>query len=428
MGYEKPSTKLTFYKAFFSAQWKFLIHTIVQCMSAKRTAWNDFSSSMASAIIYLAIVMINAQVDDLFSHNTKYTSSALTQKVFTNLRRIEDEVDNETCATLTKKVVNLEQDKIAQALEIIKLKWRVRKLEKKRRTKHLGLKRLRKDTDEAEPVEVKEVLEVVTAAKLMTEVVTTAAPITIDAQVTKASALRKRRGVIIQDPKETAAASVIMHTEVKPKDKRKGILIEEPKPLKRKAQIKQDKAFARQLEAELNANINWNEVIEQVKRKEKQDNEVMMYQALKRKPLTEAQARKNMMIYLKNMVGFKMNFFKGMTYSEIIPIFEKHYNSIQAFLEKGEEEREDEEEEELKRHLQIMVNDDGDVYTEATPLASKNFDREDLETLWKLVKERFKSTKPKNFSDDFLLNTFKIMFEKLNVEANVWKEQKTYMG
>nr|GFB28327.1 xylulose kinase-1 [Tanacetum cinerariifolium] len=25
MGYEKPSTKLTFYKAFFSSQWKFLI-------------------------------------------------------------------------------------------------------------------------------------------------------------------------------------------------------------------------------------------------------------------------------------------------------------------------------------------------------------------------------------------------------------------
>nr|GEU92767.1 putative ribonuclease H-like domain-containing protein [Tanacetum cinerariifolium] len=37
MGYEKPSTKLTFYKAFFLAQWKFLIHKIVQCMSAKKT-------------------------------------------------------------------------------------------------------------------------------------------------------------------------------------------------------------------------------------------------------------------------------------------------------------------------------------------------------------------------------------------------------
>nr|GFD00236.1 hypothetical protein [Tanacetum cinerariifolium] len=35
-----------------------------------------------------AQVMINAQVDDLSSHNAKYTSPALTQKVFTNIRRI----------------------------------------------------------------------------------------------------------------------------------------------------------------------------------------------------------------------------------------------------------------------------------------------------------------------------------------------------
>ncbi|GJZ71576.1 hypothetical protein Tco_0635427 [Tanacetum coccineum] len=35
IGYEKPSQKLTFYKAFFSPQWKFMIHTILQCLSAK---------------------------------------------------------------------------------------------------------------------------------------------------------------------------------------------------------------------------------------------------------------------------------------------------------------------------------------------------------------------------------------------------------
>nr|GEY83578.1 hypothetical protein [Tanacetum cinerariifolium] len=34
MRYEKPSTKLTFYKAFFSCQWKFLIHTILQCAAS----------------------------------------------------------------------------------------------------------------------------------------------------------------------------------------------------------------------------------------------------------------------------------------------------------------------------------------------------------------------------------------------------------
>nr|GEZ17610.1 hypothetical protein [Tanacetum cinerariifolium] len=29
MGYEKPSAKLTFYKAFFSSHWKFLSHTLL---------------------------------------------------------------------------------------------------------------------------------------------------------------------------------------------------------------------------------------------------------------------------------------------------------------------------------------------------------------------------------------------------------------
>ncbi|GJV00453.1 hypothetical protein Tco_1329723 [Tanacetum coccineum] len=50
MGYEKPSQKLTFYKAFFSPQWKFLIHTITQCLSAKSTAWNEFSSSTSEEV------------------------------------------------------------------------------------------------------------------------------------------------------------------------------------------------------------------------------------------------------------------------------------------------------------------------------------------------------------------------------------------
>nr|GEU66084.1 hypothetical protein [Tanacetum cinerariifolium] len=300
---------------------------------------------------------------------------------------------------------------------------------------HLDLQHAKKvlsmqDTDEAEPAKVEEVIEVVTAAKLMTEVVTTAATTIIAAQVPKASAPRRKRGVVIQDPKEIATAPVIVHFE--------------------------DEAFARQLEAELNANINWDDVMEQVKTREKQDNTIMRYQALKRKPITKAQARKNMMIYLKNMAGFKMDFFKGMTYNDIRPIFEKHYNSIKAFLEKGEKEIIKEGNKRKDESLnQANDDDDDDLFTEATPLALKvpvvdyqihheynkpyykiiradrthqlflsfitllkNFDREDLEMLWKLVQKRFQSSEPKNFSNDVLLNTLKIMFEKPNVEAS----------
>nr|GEX98015.1 hypothetical protein [Tanacetum cinerariifolium] len=121
MGYEKPSTKLTFYKAFFSNPCKFLIYTILLSLSAKRTSWNEFSSAMASAIIYLSTgrkfnfskfifnslvrnvdstikfymspyflqLLIRKQVGYLSTHTTKYASPTLTQKVFTNMRRVK---------------------------------------------------------------------------------------------------------------------------------------------------------------------------------------------------------------------------------------------------------------------------------------------------------------------------------------------------
>ncbi|GJU33038.1 hypothetical protein Tco_1176627 [Tanacetum coccineum] len=54
MGYEKLSEKLTFYKPYFSPQWKYLIHTILQCLSSKSTAWNEFGTNIASAVICLA--------------------------------------------------------------------------------------------------------------------------------------------------------------------------------------------------------------------------------------------------------------------------------------------------------------------------------------------------------------------------------------
>ncbi|GKB18557.1 putative ribonuclease H-like domain-containing protein [Tanacetum coccineum] len=54
MGYEQLSIKLTFQKGSFSPQWKFLIHIILHCISSKSTAWNEFSTNLASAVICLA--------------------------------------------------------------------------------------------------------------------------------------------------------------------------------------------------------------------------------------------------------------------------------------------------------------------------------------------------------------------------------------
>ncbi|GKC49787.1 hypothetical protein Tco_1072532 [Tanacetum coccineum] len=54
MGYEGEHNKITFQKALFSPQWKYLIHTILHCLSSKSTRWNEFSTNIASAIICLA--------------------------------------------------------------------------------------------------------------------------------------------------------------------------------------------------------------------------------------------------------------------------------------------------------------------------------------------------------------------------------------
>nr|GEZ30700.1 uncharacterized mitochondrial protein AtMg00810-like [Tanacetum cinerariifolium] len=52
-------------------------------------AWNVDSPSKFLMYQRFLQLMINPRVDDLSSHTTKYTSPALTQKVFANMRRID---------------------------------------------------------------------------------------------------------------------------------------------------------------------------------------------------------------------------------------------------------------------------------------------------------------------------------------------------
>nr|GEW78108.1 hypothetical protein [Tanacetum cinerariifolium] len=55
MGYNiLPNQKFSFQKGQFSHQWKYLIHTIMQCLSPKSTGFNEFSSSIATALVCLA--------------------------------------------------------------------------------------------------------------------------------------------------------------------------------------------------------------------------------------------------------------------------------------------------------------------------------------------------------------------------------------
>nr|GEY73689.1 hypothetical protein [Tanacetum cinerariifolium] len=502
-GYEKPSTKLTFYKAFFSSQWKFLIHTILQSMSAKRTSWNEFSSAMVSTVICLSIgrrfnfskyifeslvmnvdstskfymypwfiqLLIRNQLGDLSTYITKYSSLALTQKVFANMKRVEkgfsmDEtplfkvmlgvikeegaaeeqvpdvaVDDAVLMELILlfkemmfmnhlyhlllhllhhhnnlkifyqhliKVKHMEYDKVAQALEITKLKRRVKKLKKGNRVKGRMIDDLNKDDaaalmddkedekkeeevkddQEDEPAKVQVVVDVVTIAKLIIEVVTIASK-TVTATSTTISVAENK------DPEEES--TTIIPADTKSKDKGKGIMVEEPKHLKKKQQVEMDEEYARKLHKELNKDIGWDVAIEHVKQKAKEDPVI-------KERLEEEENR-------------------------AIQSINKTLAQNVAKRRKLNEEVED-----LKRHFEIVPDEDDDVYTEATPLARKlyvsfltllkNFNREDLESLWSLVKERFSTSKPNNFSDDFLLTTLRAMFERPNGQAHVWKNQR----
>ncbi|GJW89712.1 hypothetical protein Tco_0167265 [Tanacetum coccineum] len=120
MGYESNSNKLTFQKALFSPQWKYLIHTILYCLSSKSTSWNEFSTNIASAVICLANgqmfnfsklifdgmlrnldtntkkfliyprflqLFLNNQISLEEPFNDVYQTPAHTKKVFTNMKR-----------------------------------------------------------------------------------------------------------------------------------------------------------------------------------------------------------------------------------------------------------------------------------------------------------------------------------------------------
>ncbi|GJW88844.1 putative ribonuclease H-like domain-containing protein [Tanacetum coccineum] len=166
-------------------------------LSAKTAAWNEFSSAMASAIICLATnqkfnfskYIFDAMLGDMSHHKKIYVNPSHTKKIFAIMKREgndffgrvtplfatmmvqpnqEEGVDSGiptdshqtpiTTQPSTSKsqkqsrrkqrkdtaVLDLEKAKDAQAKEIVDLKKRVQKLERKKKSRTIGLKRLSK--------------------------------------------------------------------------------------------------------------------------------------------------------------------------------------------------------------------------------------------------------------------------------------------
>nr|GEV99934.1 uncharacterized mitochondrial protein AtMg00810-like [Tanacetum cinerariifolium] len=468
MGYEKPSTNLHFTKHSSEASGrrkfnfsKYIFDSMVR---------NVDSPTKFYMYPHFLQLIIRKQVGDLSTHTTKYTSSALTQKVFANMRRVGDadendenvnvgdvvegydsaahgevptvaeepsipsptpptpppqpshdihstsqrvETSNETMmddvSSQGRMIAEMDQDADVVLEDdkegrIAKSQTEIYKIDLDHANKVLSM-----HEDETEPAEVQEVVDVVTTAKIITEVVTAASEtvtaastniIVAEAQVhvatltaaparVTAGPSRRRKRVVIRDLQEESHTFVIILAETKSRDKGKGILVEEPKPLKKKQQIKQDEQYARELQAELNKNIDWDEAIDHVKRKAKEDSAIEEDEnrALKR---------------LNNTLAERATKRQKLD-EEIIELNNKPYYKI------------------------IRADDTHQLYVSFMSLL-RNFDREDLEALWSLVKERFSTTKPKNFSDDFLLFTLGAMFEKPNIHAQIWKNQRSVNG
>nr|GEZ83803.1 hypothetical protein [Tanacetum cinerariifolium] len=190
---------------------------------------------------------------------------------------------------------------------------------------------------------------------------------------------RRKKGVVIRDPKEELHTDTPAETTVK--NKGKGILIEDPKPMKKKDQIEMDVEYAKKLQEELEKEheeaykqIDWNAAFD--------------HKAAKRRKLSEeAQEADDLRGRL-----------------EIVVVIDNK-----------------------PRYKIIRADDTHQFYISFTTLL-KNFDREDLETLWRIVKDRFFTKKPTNFSDEYLLLTLKTMFRELDEQDAIWRNQKSIHG
>nr|GFA20108.1 hypothetical protein [Tanacetum cinerariifolium] len=127
-------------------------------------------------------------------------------------------------------------------------------------------------------------------------------------------------------------------------------------------------------------------------------------------PQTEAQARRNMMMYMKNTAGFTLDFFKGMSYDDIqatplarkVPVVDYHIIHVDN----------------KPRYKIIRADDTHQLYRSFITML-KNFDRDDLGTLWNIVKDRYPLSK---FTLEQMINVVRLQVEEqseMSLELNL---------
>ncbi|GJX47514.1 hypothetical protein Tco_0272704 [Tanacetum coccineum] len=517
-------------------------------IGSKTTVWNEFSSTMASAIICLATNQkfnfskyifenetVNEEMEDSLEMAATTATSLDAEQDSGNIDKIQSKATlNEPSSSgtssgscpmrqetmgdiiaqtrstnvsklsndpLLARVLALETTKPTQATEIASLKRRVKKLERRNKSRTHGLKRLYKidedmfgvndlDGDEVivESVDVvntaeetRSVIEEVTAVTIPASAATTTTTTTVitDVEITLAQALaelksEKPKADKEQAPTLTVSSQQPSHVKVQDKGKRKMVEPEPVKKVSKKELLMLDEKLAFKLQAEEEeeerlarekaqqveeANIAWDDVQAKI------DADYHLAQRLQAQEQDELTDEKNARLFVHSFRAKKKKFSQTELVEESSKKVEPeiaHKSSLKRAGEELEQEsskkqklEEDKESEELKQCLEIIPDDGDDVTIDATPLSTKsptivdykiykegkksyfqiiradgnsqmyltfgkmlkNFDREDLEVLWSIVKARFKKTEPVNYMDNFLLLNLKTMFEH-HVEDN----------
>nr|GEY16333.1 hypothetical protein [Tanacetum cinerariifolium] len=194
------------------------------------------------------------------------------------------------------------------------------------------------------------------------------------------------------------------------------------------------------------------------------------HSSLKRKPISVAQARKNMIVYLKNMDGYKMQYFKGMTYDQKRAaketLLQESFKKLRAKVKVSGSHSTQQDtptvdpkemsEKDVQNMLQIIpVAEfkvealqvkypfiDWEIYFEGSrsywkffrvggitkayqsfKYMLKDFNREDLDALWRLVKEKFSTALPTVDKEKPFLVELKRLF-KPDADDVIWRLQR----
>nr|GEV09521.1 hypothetical protein [Tanacetum cinerariifolium] len=249
-------------------------------MGAKTTAWNEISSTMASAII----LFLDSQVEGMLKHKEIYVTPSHIKKIFVNRKRQGKDFSDEHVTTTSN-------DPLLSGLggqeDASKQRRMIVDLDANERVALVDETQGRNDQDmfdtsilDDEEVVVEKEVSTADPVPTASEVVTTAgveistvgvevstaaitSQISID-EITLAEALiyiktskPKTKGIVMQEPSETPTPTPTpidsSQQPSKAKDKGKPKMIKPEKPLKRKDQIMIDEEVARNLEAQMQA-------------------------------------------------------------------------------------------------------------------------------------------------------------------------------